>query len=242
MLDWPIDKLGVINSALSQTGNNLVANADDGSDEWNTCSPAYERALAFMLEDHGWRWAFQIVTLTPAGNTPSDSQYDTAYNLPQDLLHLVWVRVNDLPALWDLVAGPTDGSSGLPAGPTRMQLITRAVDVAPGTTPPPGTVPAPVTIAYVSQTQSDPTFATPTFVLALVTFVMSGVYRGLHEDPSEADKMWLAGEVMLGRARTRHDQQKPKRAMFNSRIGGARRVRRPWPQTPTGWNGTGIPG
>ena len=46
--EWPLQKIDLINSALSQTGDNLVATADDGSDEWNTCSPAYERALAAM--------------------------------------------------------------------------------------------------------------------------------------------------------------------------------------------------
>jgi hypothetical protein len=72
---------------------------------------------------------------------------------------------------------------------------------------------------------------------------MSGIYRGLHEDPAEADKMWMAGEKMLQMARTRYDQQKPKRQFFNSRMAAARRVRRPWP--PNGlnnWGGSGGPG
>jgi hypothetical protein len=46
--------------------------------------------------------------------------------------------------------------------------------------------------------------------------------------------MWLAGEQMLQRARTRYDQQKPKRQFFNSRITAVRRIRRPWP--PVGIN------
>ena len=58
--------------------------------------------------------------------------------------------------------------------------------------------------------------------------------------------MWQAGMMMLQEARTRYDQQKPKRQFFNSRITAARRVRRPWPPTGTGnWgsgSGNGIPG
>ena len=59
---------------------------------------------------------------------------------------------------------------------------------------------------------------------------------------AEADKMWQAGELYSQRARTRYDQQKPKRAFWNSRITAARRVRRPWPPSPVGWGGSGIPG
>ena len=31
MFEWPVDKVGVINSALAQCGDNLVNAADDGS-------------------------------------------------------------------------------------------------------------------------------------------------------------------------------------------------------------------
>jgi hypothetical protein len=48
-------------------------------------------------------------------------------------------------------------------------------------------------------------------------------------------------------ARTRYDQQKPKRQFFNSRIGAVRRIRRPWPQAGinnwgSGSGGGGTPG
>lgn len=226
--EWPVDKLGVINSALSQTGDNLVNVADDGSDEWNTASPAYERALAYMIEAHGWSQATDVRPLQPAANVPDDDQYDTAYNLPPDLVHLIWVRVSDLPSVYDLLAG---------------QLIINArggpdQPVAPI----PAITPQPVTIKGIFSTNADPTFATPTFVVALTTFVMSGIYRGLHEDVAQAAVMWNSAKALLQEAMTRHDQQKPKRAMFNSRITAARRIRRPWPIVPGGWGGTGTPG
>jgi hypothetical protein len=99
----------------------------------------------------------------------------------------------------------------------------------------------PVTIKGIFSTNSDPSFATPTVVLALQHFVMSGIYRGLHEDTGEADKMMSLANGILERAKSRHDMQKPKRALFNSRMTAARRVPRPWPRTPPGWSGTGIP-
>jgi len=226
--EWPIDKTGIINSALSQTGDNLVPVADNGSDEWNTASPAYERALAYMIEAHGWSQATDVRPLQPATNVPSDDQYDTAYVLPSDLVHLIWVRVSDLPSVYDLLAG---------------QLIINARGGPDQPVPPnPAITPAPVTIKGIFSTNADPTFATPTFVVALTTFVMSGIYRGLHEDAAQAGIMWNSAKALLQEAMTRHDQQKPKRSMFNSRITAARRIRRPWPVVPGGWGGTGTPG
>lgn len=222
--EWPIDKLGIINSGLSQTGDNLVNVADDGSDEWNTCSPAYERALAYMIESHGWSQATDVRTLQPAGNAPDDDQFDTAYNLPADLVHLILVRISDRPCVWGLLNG---------------QLVVNALG---GTVATPGITPGVLTIKGIFSTNSDPTFGTPTFVLALQAFVMSGIYRGLHEDTAQAERMWMAGKALLDDAKTRHDQQLPKRAMFNSRITASRRIRRPWPPVPGGWGGTGTPG
>lgn len=223
--EWPVSKLEIINSALSQTGDNLVANADDGSDEWNSASPAYERALPYVIESHGWSWTTDMRTLQPATNAPSDDQYDTAYNLPPDLVHLILVRVDDRPCVWDLL---------------NNQLVVNAQGGPPPPQPP--SPPVPVTIKGIFSTNSDPTFATPTVVLVLQTLVMSGIYRGLHEDTGEADKMWAAGMHMLAEAKARHDMQKPKRALFNSRLRAARLVRRPWPPTPGGWGGSRFRG
>lgn len=234
---WPLQKIDVINSALSQCGDNQVNVADDGSDEWNTASPAYERALAYIMESHSWGFANDVRTLQPSPTPPSDTAWDTAYPLPNDLIHLIWVRINqdssDPPnanigqnCLYDILAG---------------QLV---VNAQGGPPPPPVAVtPSIITIKGVFQTFADPSFGTPTFVNALQAFVMSGIYRGLHEDGGEADKMYAAGEHILQQARTRYDQQKPKRSFFNSRITASRRVRRPWP--PIGndsWGGGGIPG
>jgi len=221
---WPLGKLEVINSALSQTGDNLVNVADDGSDEWLTASPAYERALAVVSEDHGWSWLTDVRTLQPDVNAPDDDQYDTAYDLPADLVHLIWVRVADRPTYWDLL---------------NDQLVVNAQGGPPPPTPP--VTPAAVTIKGIFSTKSDIANGTPTVVLALQFFVMSGIYRGLHEDPVEAaNTMKLANDI-LERAKSRHDMQKSKRAMFNSRMTASRNRPRPWPRTPPGWGGTGIP-
>src|SRR5581483_11779959 len=223
--EWPVDKLSLINRALAQTGENTVNQADDGSDEWNTCSPAYETALGVMMEDHGWSFATDVRTIPPAVSPPSDDQFDTAYPLPADLVHLIWVRVNDMPCVYDLLAG---------------QLVLNAQGGPPPPVPP--QTPAIVTIKGVFQTNADPSKGTPRFVAALEAYVIAAIFGGLKKQFDMADKKYALAERLAQAARTRHDQQKPKRAMFNSRITASRRIRRPWPPVPSGWGGTGVPG
>jgi hypothetical protein len=222
--EWPLSKLEIINSALSQTSDNLVATADDGSEEWDAASPAYERGLAFVCEDHPWSWLTDVRLLQPSPKAPDDDQYDTAYPLPADLVHLIMVRLNDVPCVWDIF---------------NNQIVVNAQGGPPPPSPP--TTPLPVTIKGIFSTNSDPTFATPTVVLVLQMFVMSGIYRGMHSDTTEADKLWSEAMAMLDRAKARHDMQKPKYAIFNSRYTAIRRSRKPWRQTPYGWSGTGTP-
>jgi hypothetical protein len=241
---WPTDKTGVVNNALSSTGDNTISVADDGSDEWNVCSPAYESGLSYAMESHSWGFATVLVTLQPSPTAPQDTTWDTAYPIPQDCVHVVWVKINQDTSdpvsqtqsqltLYDIM--------GTPNGPV---IVVNAMGGPPP--PPPGTVtPATITMKYLSNAGAlcDSTNGTPTLILALQAFVMSGIYRGLHEDPAEGDKMWAAGEMMLQKARTRYDQQKPKRQFFNSRMEASRRVRRPWPQIGNNnWGGSGTPG
>lgn len=226
-LDFPLDKLGIINHALAATANNMVNVADDGSDEWTAGSKAYDLAMPYLMETHGWTWSTIVATLAASPTAPTDDLYSTAYDKPSDLLHLIWVRLDDRPCVYDILAN---------------QIILNALGVSPGVVPPAGTTPGVVTIKYVSANGSDVQRATPTFNTALVYFVMAHIYRGYHEDPAEADKITQMAEALLQRARTRSDQEKPKRAMFNSRITASRRIRRPWPPVPTGWGSTGVPG
>lgn len=240
--EWPVDKMTLINSALAQTGNNLVNVADDGSDEWTVCSPAYERALAYVIEQHNWGFASVITALTASPTAPTNVQWDTAYPLPPDLAHLIWVRIADVAEDTTSQVSPSSTLYDIEnVGGTVMLVIN-----SKGGPPPPDDdtiTPAEVTIKYISQTYSDPTLHTPTLVVALQSFVMSGIYRGLHDDLAEAKAMMQMGAVLLQDARSLYDRQKPKRSLFNSRIVAARRIRRPWPTTGNNdWGGTGIPG
>lgn len=246
MFQWPHDKLDCINSALALTGDNTVNVADDGSDEWITCSPAYETALAYIMENHEWGYATVVVTLQPSPTPPTDSDWDTAYPLPNDLVHLLWAKINqnaNNPVPLNTAQLALYSIMGTQNGPV---LVINAQGGPPPPIPP--AVPATVTIKYISNAGAlcDPTNGTPTMITALQRFIMAGIYRGLHEDTGEADKTEQAAMLLLQQARTRYDQQKPKRQVFNSRMAAARRIRRPWPPVGTGsWgsgSGSGTPG
>jgi len=237
---WPLDDVGIINSALALTGDNTVSEADDGSDEWNVCSPAYQRGLSYAMESHSWGFATQVVTLQPSPTPPQDTQWDTAYPIPSDCVHIIWLKINQDNSSANGATLTLYDIAGSPTGP---MIVVNAQGGPPPPAPP--RVPSAITIKYVSNSGplTNAANGTPTLILALQSFVMSGIYRGLHEDTAEGDKMWMAGEHMLQMARTRYDQQKPKRQFFNSRMAAARRVRRPWP--PTGndnWGGSNTPG
>jgi|GEM_PF-6062814 len=223
--EWPIGKTELINSALSQTGDMLVSAADDGSVEWSTCSPAYERGLAYITEAHAWNWVTDWRVLQPLPTAPIDDRYDTAYALPPELVHLIQVRVNDGPCVWDFLNG---------------QLVVNAK----GGPPPPSvaTVPFQVMIKGIFSTNSDPVAATPTVIVVLQLFVMSGIYRGMKKDVAEANNLWSIAHKMLGEAKARHDMQQPKRKMFISRVNESRRHRRPGSPTVRGLGGPGWPG
>ena len=219
--EWPLSKLEIINSALAQTGDNLVNVANDGSVEWTICSPAYERALAVVTEAHPWAWVTNWLTLQPAANPPADDRWDTAYDLPPDLVHLIMVRVNDRTCIWDLL---------------NKQLVVNAQGGPPPPTP--SATPFPVIIKGIFSTNSDPVNGTPTVVMALERFVMSGIYRGIKKDNAEAGRMFAEANAVLANAKSRHDMQKPKRALFISRLRRARWTRRPdWPIPSGGDNG-----
>jgi len=242
---FPLYKVDVINSALAATGDNNPVAFNDGSDEWNVSSPAYDRALGYTMEGHSWGYATQTIVLTPSSTPPQDADFDTAYPIPADCVHIIWVKINlNTPsisneprlALWKI--------AGTPAGPV---IVINAQGGPPPPNPP--VAPAQVTMYYISNSGQLCTsqFGTPTVVLALQIFTMSGIYRSLHEDVAEGDKMWMMGERMLQNARTRYDQQKPKRQFFNSRIHAVRRIRRPWPQVGinnwgSGSGSGGVPG
>jgi hypothetical protein len=223
--EWPLGKLELINSALSQTGDNLCASADDGSVEWQVCSPAYERGLAFVCESHPWSWLTDMRTLVPSPKAPDDDHYDTGYPIPPDCVHIIQVRMQDRPCTWEIF---------------NNQIVVNAQGGPPPPNPP--VTPAVVTMKGIFSTLADPVNATPTVILVLQTFVMSGIYRSMKKDVAEANSLWSVAHKMLAAAKSRHDMQSPNRAIFVSRMTASRRSRRPGPPLPRGIESTNWPG
>lgn len=241
-MTWPLDKLSLINEALALTANNLVAALDDGSDEYTAASAGYEAGMTYMLDQHDWKQLTSVITLNSTGAAPTDSQFDTAFAKPPDCIHVIWVRINE--------SGGTGGvNQPIVYQVLSNQIVANLFNQPPGVPPPPGTPIPTVTMKYVSSNvplgghggDLGP-FMLPTFMTALRSFVLAGIYRGLHDDPTEARAEEQQAMVLLQQARTRSDQEQPKRAIFNQRITASRRIRRPFPTTPGGWGGTGIPG
>lgn len=204
------DKLSIINGALGELGENLVAVADDGSDEWNCCSPAYENAVPETIEAHDWGFDTTVVNLVRTG-APTDDLYTDAMAMPVDSLHLIWVRVRDVPADYRIINNQICLSLN---GYTATAKYVR--DNGTGAWP-------------------------PSFVKIIRTRVMAAIFTGLREDVDGGLKLHAMADKLLQEARTRVDQQQPKRAVFNSRAQGARLVRRPFVNTPASWGGTGVP-
>jgi hypothetical protein len=226
-MTWPLDKLGLINQALALTSNAQVSVVDDGSDEWNVGSAAWEAALEAMFEEHDWGFLTNVQVLQRA-DTPSDPWYADAYAVPPDCMHIIWVRLamsngNDAPVQYQIL---------------NNQIVLNAAGFGPPV--PPSATKGVVTVKYVSNNNGPETF-TPLFMKALRFFVMSGIYRGLNEDYSEANSLYQQATATVAEARSRADQQQPKRAVFNSRLRMSRRVRHPWGRNPLGWTDTGRP-
>jgi hypothetical protein len=204
------DKLSIIADELAQTGDFIPATADDGSDEWNTCSPAYERAVQSVTQAHNWNFETNVVTLNRVGDSPDD-MFEDAYAKPNGALSIVWVRVNGMPANYTII--------------NNQIVLTAAGGI--------------ITCKYTID--AGPANWPPMFADIIRLHVRAAIYRGLHEDPAQADREEGKAHLVLLQAQTRVDQDTPKRALFNGRAQSARFVRRPYIRMPPGWGGTGIP-
>src|SRR4051812_42939364 len=185
---WPVDRLSIIQTACRQSGNNPPNVEDDGSEEWDHGSSAYETALPYAIESGNWKFLTTVAVLTSTGVAPTDPLFDTAYAKPPNLAHLIWVRLSNVPVEYQVL------DNEIVLNNTGAQVVT----------------------AKFVQQETSIEEVTPTFALGLLSFVMSGIYRGLNENESAADKAWAFGEHLLRNAMTRSDQEQPKRAMFNS--------------------------
>lgn len=205
-----VDKLSIIADECQRNGITPPSAADDGSDEWNVCSPAFDAAVAETIEAHSWNFDTRIVPLVQSG-TSDDDLYTTSYAKPNQCLHLIWVRLNDQTVDYkiinDLICLTNNGYT-----PTAKYIVDQGMANWP-----------------------------PSFSKVIRLRVDAAIWGGLRDEPATALKYEELAANALQDARTRVDQESPKRAPFNSRAIAARRVRRPWISTPAPWSGTDVP-
>lgn len=189
------DKASLINRCLLLKGQRTVLE-DDGTDEWNVCSAAYDTYFEAMLEDSEFKFSTSIAELTRTGNA-TDEHYDDAYGLPNGCLHLIWVKIDDAKQDYRIV-----GNS--------IQISTDNTDD--------------VMCKFV--TEPDVTELSALFKVALQEAIYSGIEGGLKKDAKEARAHLAMADAALQRAKTRGDQQEGKKALFVTRHRTARQVRR----------------
>lgn len=110
------DKLGIINDALTRTGNNPVMVEGEGTPEWVVMSPAYESELPYVLSVHDWGFASAFATLERIGASP-DPRWSDQHRKPADCLHLA-AAMNDAgtPIPFDLLDNTVLSKSSVVTG------------------------------------------------------------------------------------------------------------------------------
>lgn len=189
------DKLGILNTCLGLTGNNLVNTEEDGSDEWTIGSLSYEAAVAYLVASHEWKFETQIAVLQRLGNSDED-HYKDIYRKPQNCLGLLWIKQADNSLDWKII-GNNVYTTRLLSDPVKAKVVLRG----------------------------DPSAWNPLFVQALYCLTRAGIYAGLNEDKAAADSEESKAQGYLAQARTRTDREDKPRPAFKSRILARRRGR-----------------
>lgn len=193
-----MDEITVLNRALSNTGNNTLTVLNDGSDEWQVASLAFERAIEDLISRHNWPFAKVALPLVVAADEDNPSVRETnAYKLPTSMIH-----VRDV-----LIA-----SAGQKVRVTDYEIVGRYVclDTAMG-----------IFVEGYAMPPHENFHPQATEILTLM--VEAGCLRGLNEDFTAADHREATAENRLFEARPRVDWQNPAKNAFVSSVAAARR-------------------
>lgn len=193
-----MDKLSIINNALSATGNNGVPALNDPSDEYRVANTAFERSLRFLTARHSWPFAATIDLLVrvPDAENKSRRFRENGFRLPPNTLHVKEVFYDTAPL-------------------TDYEIIGDVLSCR---------LPDSIYANVVKQVSEEKLHPMAEEILTL--YVEAGCLRGLNEDQVGADKRETRAEQLLDEARPHVDQQNPARNMYKSSIRDARRRRR----------------
>lgn len=209
------DKLNLINQALTNTANNNVNVADDNSDEWRIASSAYDEWVPSLLYSHDWKFATQFsASLSRIGDSIYPG-FSDVYEKPGDCLYLQNVYRTDLAQL----VIPSL-AYGMPEEDTRPpDLEYRLVQDQIHCVAPNGATAIYTPFPVGSQPWSIG------FLASLRLYVETACLRGLNEDYAEAANREKRADAVLALAKSRNDQEEPRRVLFRSTVLERRRRR-----------------
>lgn len=193
-----MDKLAILNNALSATGNNTINVLNDPSPEYQVANTAFDRAVRFLIARHTWPFATTNELLIRAPDTENKSRTfkKNGYRLPPNTLHVKEVFLDGSPLTDYEIMG---------------QILSCNYDSE----------------IYATVVKAPPDAAWhPMAEEVLTRYVEAGCLRGLNEDFSEGTRRENSAEVLLMEARTHVDQTNPARNLYKSKIAAARRSRR----------------
>ena len=192
-----MEKLKVINRALSATANRTVDMLRDGSAEGLAAEFAFDRAVDFLLSEHDWPFQTRLAGLQRLGDSEL-SPFRNKFAYPQEAWHLRSVLLEQT------------------GTPVEYRLVGNEIHAFQD---------AGLNAYYVEQpppSGSDSAWhASATEVLTL--FVEVFILRDLNEDYAEAAAREQAALLRLPRAAARTDQQSSPRDAFQSKVRKARR-------------------
>jgi hypothetical protein len=192
----PYSKLSILNGNLARTGQNLISAEDDSSAEWRTLSPAYDQAVAHLIQEHDWNFATLNSEVERTDDSP-DPNYEDEYDKPENCLHIIQVRVEDTVVDYRVFGDKILVTAGDDDTVTVEHVVDPGVALLP-----------------------------PMFVSALDCLMQAAIYRGLKRNEVEARIREKDAQAYLDKARTRSDQQQPARTLFRGTLHDRRRTRR----------------
>lgn len=199
------DRLSIINDALVNTSNNRVQAEFEDSDEWDVGKTGYDRFLPILLEEHAWPFATTTEALVklPDEDNPSAKFSPAlggfAYSMPGAALWLATVTRNGEGIEYEII----DDKICCAFDNAAVALVAKFTRVPP--------------VDRMSNL----------FWEVLRCLVESALLRGMNEDYAAADRREAYAWEMLSNARSRGDQQMPRRSHLRSRALARRRGYRP---------------
>ncbi len=195
-----MDKLTVINNALTATGNNRVNILHDPSDEYQVADTAFDRAIKVLTSRHAWPFSTTVENLVrvPDSDNLSRRYPQNGFLIPQppQVLHVKEIyHCNRILTDFEIIGFTLScrHSSDISAKVVR---------------------------------EADGAIWHPMAEEVLTLMVEAGCLRGLNEDMVEARIKDQAAEALIAETRSHLDQQNPARNTYVSKIARARRTRR----------------